>query len=274
MAPDSSAVAAQTAAAAAPGPAQLACMVQARQQQAGGADARWSTAAALAAALGATSNNCNSAATAPQHAPAPSSVSTDTASTGAGADSGGSCVSDDRSWKGGCGAVYAAHHQQQPHAFVRFDVPHIPQRFNWDCGLACVLMALRALGVGWQQARYKDLLRLCPTTRWALARMHAHTAAAGPPCAARSPRARRRQPSPRLTPPDPTPPKNSVWTIDLAHLLARFGVRVALQTITIGADHSYANEAFYAPHWGSDAARVQHLFESAPAAGITVAQRR
>lgn len=66
----------------------------------------------------------------------------------------------------------------------------------------------------------------------------------------------------------------SVWTIDLAHLLALFRVRVSFLTITIGADHSYANEAFYAPQWGSDTARVQRLFDCAPQAGISVSLRR
>jgi len=80
---------------------------------------------------------------------------------------------------------------------------------------------------------------------------------------------------PRSTDPPARPtPSRSVWTIDLAHLLARFRVRVTMLTVTIGADHSYAHEAFYAPQWGSDAARVQRLFDLAPAAGIAVAQRR
>ncbi|KAI8465614.1 MAG: Guanylylate cyclase-domain-containing protein [Monoraphidium minutum] len=117
----------------------------------------------------------------------------------------------------------------EPPQFARCEVPHIPQRFSWDCGLACVLMTLRALGVGWQRARYKDLLRLCPTT--------------------------------------------SVWTIDLAHLLARFRAPVAFTTVTIGAHTSYAEEAFYAPQWGADAARVQRLFDAAPGAGISVSLR-
>lgn len=51
-------------------------------------------------------------------------------------------------------------------------------------------------------------------------------------------------------------------------------MRVTLATVTIGADQSYAQEAFYAPQWGADTARVARLFDDAPAAGITVEQRR
>ena len=52
-------------------------------------------------------------------------------------------------------------------------VPHVRQHFNWDCGLACVLMILRALGV--RGVDFASLRRLCPTTR------HAHVS---PPRAA------------------------------------------------------------------------------------------
>ncbi len=46
-------------------------------------------------------------------------------------------------------------------------VPHIHQQFNWDCGLACVLMVLRAAA---PKAACMDLATLrqyCPTTRCA-----------------------------------------------------------------------------------------------------------
>jgi hypothetical protein len=64
--------------------------------------------------------------------------------------------------------------QRRPH------VPHVAQRDSWDCGLACVLMALRALGFDWQVVRYQDLLMLCPTNRCAgpTARRGAHAAGA------------------------------------------------------------------------------------------------
>ncbi len=37
----------------------------------------------------------------------------------------------------------------------------------------------------------------------------------------------------------------SVWTIDLAHLLRRFGLHVALYTVTPGPNPAYADESFY-----------------------------
>ncbi|OEL36015.1 hypothetical protein BAE44_0002966 [Dichanthelium oligosanthes] len=44
------------------------------------------------------------------------------------------------------------------------DVPHVQQAFTWDCGLACVLMVLRTLGIDCCDS-IADLERLCRTTR-------------------------------------------------------------------------------------------------------------
>ena len=66
-----------------------------------------------------------------------------------------------------------------------------------DCGLACVLMVLRALGA--TQCDLPTMRLLCQTT--------------------------------------------SVWTIDLAHLLRRFGVEVTFCTVTLGANPDYVHEA-------------------------------
>ncbi len=38
-------------------------------------------------------------------------------------------------------------------------------------------------------------------------------------------------------------PTTSIWTVDLAHLLRRFGVDVTLCTITLGANPEFASEA-------------------------------
>eukprot|EP00891_Asterochloris_glomerata_P009283 jgi/Astpho2/9283/e_gw1.00139.37.1_t len=50
-------------------------------------------------------------------------------------------------------------------------VPHIHQAFNWDCGLACALMALQSLG-----ATQKDLTTLrslcCTTSVWTVDLAH------------------------------------------------------------------------------------------------------
>lgn len=66
-----------------------------------------------------------------------------------------------------------------------------------DCGLACVLMVLRALGA--TQCDLPTMRLLCQTT--------------------------------------------SVWTIDLAHLLRRFGVEVTFCTVTLGANPDFVHEA-------------------------------
>jgi hypothetical protein len=47
-----------------------------------------------------------------------------------------------------------------------------------------------------------------------------------------------------------------VWTIDLAALLTRFGLRVTLSTITLGINSDYASESFYMAHLEEDERRV------------------
>lgn len=42
------------------------------------------------------------------------------------------------------------------------DVPHINQLHSWDCGLACVLMVLRTLGIN--DCNLQELEELCCTT--------------------------------------------------------------------------------------------------------------
>uniref|UniRef100_A0A452Z8I7 Guanylyl cyclase n=1 Tax=Aegilops tauschii subsp. strangulata TaxID=200361 RepID=A0A452Z8I7_AEGTS len=45
------------------------------------------------------------------------------------------------------------------------DVPHVQQAFTWDCGLACVLMVLRTLGLDCCHG-IAELEKLCRTTRY------------------------------------------------------------------------------------------------------------
>lgn len=53
----------------------------------------------------------------------------------------------------------------------------------------------------------------------------------------------------------------SIWTVDLAHLLRRFGLGVEFLTVTLGANPAYARERFYRAHLHEDCARVTRLFE-------------
>lgn len=53
----------------------------------------------------------------------------------------------------------------------------------------------------------------------------------------------------------------SIWTVDLAYLLRRFGLEVELTTITIGANPDYAKESFYKEHMAEDGSRVEKLFQ-------------
>eukprot|EP00775_Hariotina_reticulata_P009729 gene9729-biopygen11636 len=65
----------------------------------------------------------------------------------------------------------------------------------------------------------------------------------------------------------------SVWTVDLAHLLAHFGATVTFCTITLGINGDFANETFYMEHLEDDQHRVQQLFAQAPQLGISVQER-
>lgn len=69
----------------------------------------------------------------------------------------------------------------------------------------------------------------------------------------------------------------SIWTIDLAHLLARLAgarARVRLVTAVAGADEAHAADAFYAADFASDAPRVRALFAEAGSRGVRVEVRR
>ncbi|KAK9841797.1 hypothetical protein WJX81_003931 [Elliptochloris bilobata] len=123
------------------------------------------------------------------------------------------------------GAQLALFPRAQAPRFVR--VPHVRQSYEWDCGLACALMVLRAAGVRSQSLQ--ALRQLCPTT--------------------------------------------SIWTVDLAHLLRRFGLNVEFLTVTLGANPAYARERFYRAHLRADCARVSRLFQEADGAGIALQQR-
>ena len=38
---------------------------------------------------------------------------------------------------------------------------------------------------------------------------------------------------------------SSIWTIDIAHLLRKFGLDVSLFTITLGTNPAFSNETYY-----------------------------
>lgn len=106
-------------------------------------------------------------------------------------------------------------------------LPHVHQLFNWDCGLACVLMVLQGGAV--PAAGNADM---------AMMRRYCHV--------------------------------TSIWTIDLAHLLRRFGADVAMTTTVVGANPAFSSEAFYAANLPEDERRVHQLFLDAPGADIPV----
>ena len=52
----------------------------------------------------------------------------------------------------------------------------------------------------------------------------------------------------------------SVWTVDLAHMLRKFGLEVRYTTLTLGTNPGYAEEAFYG-QMQQDTTRVEQLFQ-------------
>eukprot|EP00798_Chlamydomonas_sp_ICE-L_P018791 gene18791-25333_t len=66
---------------------------------------------------------------------------------------------------------------------------------------------------------------------------------------------------------------NCVWTVDLAHLLRRFGFDVWFFTVTLGPNPDFVNESFYMENMQEDERRVSQLFSDAEKAGIVLQQR-
>jgi len=135
-------------------------------------------------------------------------------------------------------------------------VPHTRQTYNWDCGLACVAMALNSMGEE-------------STTATATVRtddddddVDDDFASVDAIAAATDLRVLRRLC--RTT---------SIWTVDLAHLLRRFGADVTFATVTIGANPAYASESFYSDTLREDRGRVESLFDAATERGVAIERR-
>lgn len=111
---------------------------------------------------------------------------------------------------------------------VMIMVPHIVQKFRWDCGLACSQMVLRHLN-----KNADDFEAACKSL-------------------------------------DIT---ESVWTIDLAHIMSHYGVRHLLCTITLGVDTTYSGKRFYKARFEADERRVNSLFQRAHELNVSVEKR-
>lgn len=105
------------------------------------------------------------------------------------------------------------------------EVPHVEQCYTWDCGLACLSMALKYLGIPASEIYTKDL--------------------------------------------DAQQCGESVWTIDLAYIAARYAIPHRLCTITLGAHPDHATKSFYSK-FSKDEKRVNELFHDALAHGTHV----
>mmetsp|Transcript_2182 Transcript_2182/g.3291 ORF Transcript_2182/g.3291 Transcript_2182/m.3291 type:complete len:314 (-) Transcript_2182:191-1132(-) len=65
----------------------------------------------------------------------------------------------------------------------------------------------------------------------------------------------------------------SVWTIDLAHLIRRFGFSVDFFTLELGPNPAYSTEFYYASQIHEDEVRVARLFSLSSQNGILIHQR-
>ncbi|XP_068845761.1 protein GUCD1 isoform X1 [Capricornis sumatraensis] len=66
----------------------------------------------------------------------------------------------------------------------------------------------------------------------------------------------------------------SIWTIDLAYLMRRFGVRHRFCTQTLGVDKGYKNQSFYRKHFDTEETRVNQLFAQAKTCKVLVEKCR
>ncbi|KAA0713920.1 Protein GUCD1 [Triplophysa tibetana] len=60
----------------------------------------------------------------------------------------------------------------------------------------------------------------------------------------------------------------SVWTIDLAYLMCKLGVRHCFCTQTLGVDKGFRNQSFYKKHFATEEDRVNELFMKAEDRGV------
>ncbi|XP_062506794.1 protein GUCD1-like [Corticium candelabrum] len=116
---------------------------------------------------------------------------------------------------------------------ILHDVPHVRQRESWDCGLACTWMALRALQGLENMEAAQTFQQTCDQQGFG----------------------------------------KSVWTIDLAHLLAQYGVLHQFFTETLGVDPSYADQPYYKTEFESATCRINSLFGKAEDLGINIGKR-
>ncbi|XP_054714945.1 protein GUCD1-like [Uloborus diversus] len=65
----------------------------------------------------------------------------------------------------------------------------------------------------------------------------------------------------------------STWTIDLAYLLHKFGVRHMYATVTLGVNPGYSQEDFYQQVLKKDADRINEKFLTAAVNGVKVEKR-
>ncbi|XP_006819996.1 protein GUCD1-like [Saccoglossus kowalevskii] len=65
----------------------------------------------------------------------------------------------------------------------------------------------------------------------------------------------------------------SVWTIDIAHIMTKYNIKHHLYTQTLGVDSRYKKQDFYEDTFDEDEKRVNNLFSNAEHLGIKAIKR-
>lgn len=142
----------------------------------------------------------------------------------------------------------------------RHSLVHCSQRFDWDCGVACVMMMLsrrqrqqfllnfkqicdeEGFGQRWNSHKTREVSSLgCLISLYILLIVNS--------------------------------PFCSTWTIDLCYLLWRFKIRHAYTTITVGVNPDFRSHDYYGPILWRDHVRVSTKFDSAACKGLTIQKK-
>jgi hypothetical protein len=177
---------------------------------------------------------------------------------------------------------------------IRIEVPHVRQKYNWDCGVACIQMVLGLhAGVPNDPCAASGF----DSNNGSVSNSNSVPSYGSVPGSNCNPGSNS-NPSPSPSPnagndPSPVPVAgtsfapdaefrdvcrrlgfgDSVWTIDLAYILRHYRVRHALCTVTFGVDRGYSSARFYRERFSADELRVNALFQQAAGLGV-VAQKR
>ncbi|KAK3908634.1 Protein GUCD1 [Frankliniella fusca] len=123
--------------------------------------------------------------------------------------------------------------------YVNIPINHMQQKYNWDCGISCVLMVLPP---DKRNNLLKNFSEICADEGFFKRQVF------------------------KL--------KNfNTWTIDLCYLLLRYNIPHKYCTITLGVHPDYVNQNFYDKILLKDEVRVNKKFAQAANRGVSIRKR-